>query len=900
MTGAAGTIRTTCPYCGVGCGLTVATDGAIAGDKDHPANHGRLCSKGAALAETLGAAGRLLAPQIDGRPANWHTALDLVAGTFARTIADHGPDAVALYVSGQFLTEDYYVANKLMKGFIGTANIDTNSRLCMASSVAGHIRAFGEDLVPGCYEDVEEADLVVLVGSNAAWCHPVLYQRLAAAREARGTRIVVIDPRRTATCDIADLHLPVRPGTDVALFAALLVHLVENGACDHGWIRARTSGFAVAVEAARGAAPSLAKAARTADVPVGDLARFFDWFAATERTVTLYSQGVNQSSAGTDKVNAIINCHLATGRIGRPGMGPFSLTGQPNAMGGREVGGLANQLAAHMSFADEADIDRVRRFWKAPRIATRPGLKAVELFDAVLDGQVKALWILGTNPAASMPRAERVRRALAACPFVVVTDCWPTDTTRFADVVLPAAGWGEKDGTVTNSERCISRQRAFRAAPDQARPDWWMLTEVARRMGWEAAFPYRRPADIFREHAALSAFENCGSSCRIFDIGALVELGDDEYDQFPPLRWPLPRGTLRPWAGAERLFGNGERFPTDDGRARFVPTPYRPAAIAADESWPLLMNTGRVRDQWHTMTRTGLAPRLMTHSREPMLDVHPEDAARLGLVEGGFARVESRHGESVLPTRLLTDQRPGEVFAPMHWTDRFTSAGPIDRLVGAAMDPISGQPELKATWVRVTPIAPLWRGLVLRHSERLPAGPYYWARVPLVKEGHAFDLAGWVPLPSGRGTETWVGDLLGSAATPELVIYADPGRGAFRYASLVEGRLDACLFIARNTASLPPREAVSALLGTPIEPEMRTCLLAGLQAGAAATNDPGRTICACFGVGLRTLNRTIATGRLTSLAEIGAVLRAGTNCGSCIPELKAILNDSCAAGSKAA
>jgi assimilatory nitrate reductase catalytic subunit len=895
----AGMVRTTCPYCGVGCGLTVAAGGTIAGDPEHPANRGGLCSKGAALADTLSPAGRLLHPHIDGRPASWSEALDLVAGTLVRTIAEHGPDAVALYVSGQFLTEDYYVANKLMKGFIGTANIDTNSRLCMASSVAGHIRAFGEDVVPGCYEDVEEADLVVLVGSNAAWCHPVLYQRLAAAKEARGTRVVVIDPRRTPTCDSADLHLPVRPGSDVALFAALLVYLAENGRCDGDWIGAQTNGFAAALDAAKAAAPSIAAAADTADIPPADLARFHEWFATTERTVTLYSQGVNQSSAGTDKVNAIINCHLATRRIGRPGMGPFSLTGQPNAMGGREVGGLANQLAAHMSFADEADIDRVRRFWNAPRIATRPGLKAVELFDAVRDGRVKALWVLGTNPAASMPRAERVREALAACPFVVVSDCWPTDTTRLADVVLPAAGWGEKDGTVTNSERCISRQRGFREPPGEARPDWWMLTQVARRMGWEAAFPYRRPADIFREHAALSAFENCGTSRRVFDIGALSDLSDAEYDRLPPVCWPLPRRTSTPWADAKRLFGDGERFPTDDGRARFVPTPYRPLTISTDKCWPLLLNTGRVRDQWHTMTRTGLAPRLMAHQREPLLDVHPDDAARLGLVEGGFARVESRHGATVLPTRLSADQRPCEVFTPMHWTDRFTSAGPIGRLVGAARDPISGQPELKATPVRVTPVAPLWRGLILRHSERLPEGPLYWARVPLDK-GHAFVLAGWVPLPSGRGTETWVAELLDSAATPELVIYADPARDAFRYASLVEGRLDACLFIARDAASLPPHDAVATLLGTPIEPEMRTSLLVGSPAGIASANDAGRTICACFGVGLRTLHQTIASGRLTSLAEVGAALRAGTNCGSCIPELKALLSDALSASSTAA
>jgi assimilatory nitrate reductase catalytic subunit len=398
-----------------------------------------------------------------------------------RAIDQHGPDSVALYVSGQFLTEDYYVANKLMKGFIGTANIDTNSRLCMASSVAGHVRAFGEDIVPGCYEDIEQSDLVVLVGSNMAWCHPVLYQRLVTAKEQRRTKIVVIDPRQTATCNIAGLHLAIRPGSDVAVFAGLLVHLAENGQCSHPWMHDFATGYTESLDAARKTAPTLAAAAAIAHVPDADLKLFYSWFADTERTTTLYSQGINQSSSGTDKVNAIVNCHLATGRIGRPGMGPFSLTGQPNAMGGREVGGLANQLAAHMSFGDPADVDRARRFWNAPRIATRPGLKAVDLFEAALDGRIKTLWILSTNPAASMPRAERVRAALGACPFVVVSDCWPTDTTRFADIVLPAATWGEKDGTVTNSERCISRQRAFRPPPGEALPDWWMLELRGRK-----------------------------------------------------------------------------------------------------------------------------------------------------------------------------------------------------------------------------------------------------------------------------------------------------------------------------------------------------------------------------------------------------------------------------------
>jgi assimilatory nitrate reductase catalytic subunit len=896
---ASSVICTTCPYCGVGCGVRVAADGSVSGDPDHPANAGRLCSKGAALGDTLATDGRLLYPQIGGRNASWDEALDRVAATFAQTVAEHGPDSVALYVSGQFLTEDYYVANKLMKGFIGSANIDTNSRLCMASSVAGHIRAFGEDIVPCCYDDIEAADLVILVGSNTAWCHPVLYQRLVAARDVRGTKVVAIDPRRTPTCDIADIHLAIRPGTDVAVFAGLLVQLVADGACDPAWTRERASGFAAAAETARQSAPSLADVAEIADVPAADLARFYEWFAATERTVTFYSQGTNQSSSGTDKVNAIINCHLATGRIGRPGMGPFSLTGQPNAMGGREVGGLANQLAAHMTFADPAAIDRVRRFWQAPRMAMRPGLKAVELFEAVLDRKVKALWILNTNPAVSMPRAERVRAALGACPFVVVSDCWPTDTTCFADIVLPAAAWGEKDGTVTNSERCISRQRAFRSPPGEARPDWWMLTEVARRMGWQSAFAYRCAADIFREHAALSAFENEGPNRRIFDIGALCELSDDDYDRLPPVCWPLLRGTLQPWSSAKRLFGDGGRFPTADGRARFVPTPYRPPAVPTDDQWPLLLNTGRLRDQWHTMTRTGRLPRLMAHQREPMLDIHPADAARLALIDGGLGQVESPHGATVLPIRLSNDQRKGEVFASFHWTDRFTSAGPIDVVVGAATDPISGQPELKATPVRVAPVTPRWHGLLLRGSEQVPHGPYYWARVPL-ERGHAFTLVGWEALPSDRGTELWIAALLDAPPAAELVIYADPARGTFRYASVIGSRLDACLFIASKPSSLPSRDAVAALLGTRIESEMRTALLAGNPAGAAAANAAGRTICACFGVGLNTLYGTIASRRLTSVTEIGAILRAGTNCGSCIPELKAILSGVSAAQVSAA
>src|ERR1700716_41281 len=471
----------------------------------------------------------------------WTDALDHVAHRLKHIVARDGPGAVAFYLSGQLLTEDYYVANKLMKGFIGSANVDTNSRLCMASSVAGHRRAFGADTVPGCYDDLDEADLLVLVGSNAAWCHPVLFQRMLANKQARGARMVVLAPRRTDTAGDADLFLGLKPGTDTALFAGLLVHLAEAGALDRDYIDRHTSGFDDSLARARNIAGSIGATALATGLAEADVADFFQLFKNAPRVVTLYSQGVNQSAQGTDKVNAIINCHLATGRIGKPGASPFSLTGQPNAMGGREVGGLANQLAAHMAFVPD-DIDRVGRFWTAPGVARREGLKAVQMFDAVARGRIKALWVMATNPAVSLPRAGHVRDALKKLDlFVVSENVLSNDTVNAgAHVLLPAAAWGEKGGTVTNSERRISRQRPFLPAPGEAKPDWWIVTQVARRMGFGAAFPYGSPADVFPEHPRLSAFENNGT--RDFDLGALAALSNADYDALEPVQWPMRAG----------------------------------------------------------------------------------------------------------------------------------------------------------------------------------------------------------------------------------------------------------------------------------------------------------------------------------------------------------------------
>ncbi|WP_431854492.1 molybdopterin-dependent oxidoreductase [Azospirillum sp.] len=873
-------VRTTCPYCGVGCGVLAeaGADGTVAvrGDPDHPANRGRLCSKGMALGETLGLHGRLLTPEVNGRAVDWDTALDTVAAGFRAAIERHGPDSVAFYISGQLLTEDYYAVNKLMKGFVGSANVDTNSRLCMASTVAGHKRAFGADVVPGCYEDLDTCDLAVLVGSNAAWCHPILHRRLEAAR-ARGARIVVIDPRRTATCDSADLHLALRPGSDVLLFNGLLAHLVRSGAIDGEFLSAYTKGFADALAAAERDAPDLDAVAAGCGLRATDVARFFRWFAATERTVTLFSQGVNQSSQGTDKVNAILNVHLASGRIGKPGMGPFSLTGQPNAMGGREVGGLANQLAAHMGFDDPADVERVGRFWNAPAMAAKPGLKAVDLFQAVAEGRIKALWIMATNPAVSLPDADAVRAALAACPFVVVSDAVrATDTTAHAHVLLPASAWGEKDGTVTNSERRISRQRALRPSPGAAMPDWWQVAQVGRRLGWGEAFAWRSSADIFREHAALSAFENHGT--RAFDLGPLAGLTDAAYDALEPVQWPV-RALNGEIGGTARLFADGT-FVTPDGRARLVPVRVKRPAHVVSVEHPFILNTGRLRDQWHTMTRTGMVPRLASHTDEPFVAIHPDDAAEQDLTDGDLAIVAGPPGRAVLRVRVTGDQAPGTLFAPIHWSRRFASEGGVGPLLPAATDPVSGQPELKHGPVSVRRWAPAWTGFLVGRADVVPDADWW---VGTVRDGCRVTLLAGDAWPADL--EGWAARLLGGEARLDL---HDGGRGVHRWARLDGDRLEAVLFLGTDGPQRPCDWLVARFAEPSVPAEERPWLLSG-QAPSGATGC-GRVLCACWNVAEARVRTAVEAG-LTTVQEIGAALKAGTGCGSCVPEIKELIAD---------
>ncbi|WP_291858700.1 nitrate reductase [Bradyrhizobium sp.] len=875
-------VRTTCAYCGVGCGIVATPDGsggaAISGDPGHPANFGRLCSKGSALGETLGIEDRLLYPMIRCSKGimervAWNDALDHVAHRFAHIVKRDGPDAVAFYLSGQLLTEDYYVANKLMKGFIGSANVDTNSRLCMASSVAGHRRAFGADTVPGCYDDLDQADLLVLVGSNAAWCHPVLYQRMLANKQRRGARMVVIDPRRTDTAGDADLFLGLKPGTDTALFCGLMAHLADHGALDSDYIERHTTGFGEALARARIIAGSVGATALATGLDERDVADFFRMFATMSRVVTLYSQGVNQSAQGTDKVNAIINCHLATGRIGKPGASPFSLTGQPNAMGGREVGGLANQLAAHMGFTPP-DIDRVRRFWQAPRIVTHEGLKAVQLFEAIARREIKALWVIGTNPAVSLPDADAARAALKKLElFVVSENVRSNDTVNAgAHVLLPAQAWGEKSGTVTNSERRISRQRAFLKPPGEAKPDWWIVSEVAKRLGFGAAFDFGSAADVFREHAALSAFENEGG--RDFDIGALQSLSDEAFDALAPVQWPTRLDSSQP---QRRFFADGGFF-TNDFKARFV-APEIPALRSLTTAGrPLRLNTGRIRDQWHTMTRSGQSPRLGQHLPEPFVEVHPDDALKYSVTDDSFARVTTDYGQCTLKVVVSERQQRGMLFAPIHWSDAMATRSRVGALVAPFTDAASGQPENKATPASLTPYEYVFRGFALSRTPLVLPDHAWWARVA-VPGGYGYLLADNADL---SGWRSW----LRTVAGDDLAEYKDFGGGVYRAAAFAVDRIEACLFIGPAQDAGDWNVIKQLFAAGALSDDQRRMLLSGRSMDGMASAGP--IVCACFGVGRTTICDAIAAGAGTA-EDIGAQLKAGTNCGSCIPEMKRLI-----------
>ncbi len=875
------THHTTCCYCGVGCGVTATTEDnqivALSGDNTHPANYGKLCVKGASLHETQILTDRLTTPIVNGLPTSWDAALSHTAAEFKRIIDTHGPDAVAFYLSGQLLTEDYYVANKLMKGFLGTANVDTNSRLCMASAVVAHKRAFGEDIVPGCYEDLEQCNLLILVGSNMAYTHPVVYQRIVAAKKNHNMKVVVIDPRRTPTCDIADLHLPIRPGSDAFLFNGLLSYLASEQLVDSDYIARHCNGFDEALAAAQTDCQTVQDTAERCDIDLDAVQQFFAWYGSTFKTVTVFSQGINQSSSGVDKGNAIINCHLATGRIGHPGATPFSITGQPNAMGGREVGGLANQLAAHMNFGDEEALSRVQRFWNAPRMAQKEGLKAVDLFEAARSGKIKAIWIMATNPVVSMPNANAVREALRQCECVVVSECVAnTDTAKEAHVLLPTTTWGEKVGTVTNSERCISLQSGFLHAPSAAKHDWEIITAFAQHLGFEKDFPYTSAHELFCEHAALSGFENNDS--RAFDISAFEKISREDYLRLKPFQWPKRKDQN---TSSTRLLSDG-RFYTADRRAKLIAIHAQYPQQAAN-THQVLLNTGRVRDQWHTMSRTGNITKLTRHTEEPFVEIRPDTAAQLFIAEGDIVELSNAQGRYKGRAVLSEKIRRREVFAPIHWNDRNASEARISALVLPITDPLCGQPEFKHSPVTLAKCEWAWQGVLLT-TETLTPATDYWCQMPLAN-GFKYRLAD-VAMP--QDWEVWLRGLY--PQIEDWITHTDSGNQFFKAVGFHHGKLSVAFHFTGNTHPKAHEHAwLEQQLGHTITREDRLTVLAGSPLDAGA--DPGAIICSCFQVGEVAIREAIENG-VCNAEQLGQALKCGTNCGSCIPELNALI-ESC-------
>jgi assimilatory nitrate reductase catalytic subunit len=898
------TTQTTCPYCGVGCGViahvsqtSMGEKVQIEGDVQHPANLGKLCIKGSHLADTLGLKTRLLHP-ITGRKeqrqiSTWDHAISSIANKFQQCIDQYGRDSIAFYVSGQLLTEDYYVVNKFVKGYLGTANIDTNSRLCMSSAVAAHKRAFGEDLVPASYTDFEQTEMVVLVGSNTAWCHPVLYQRIMKAKEERDLFVVVIDPRFTATCEAADLHLPILPGQDVALFNGLLQYLQQNGHADLDFVTQHTQGLEQAL-ASSSTESSIESVAQRTGITIEKLTLFFQKFAQNEKIMSLFSMGVNQSSQGVDKANSIINCHLLTGKIGKPGSAPFSMTGQPNAMGGREVGGLANMLASHLDLDNPQHQQLVQDFWQSPVIARQPGLKAVDLFQAVESGKIKAIWIMATNPIVSLPDADQVKRALEKCEFVVVSDiCLDTDTTQYADVLLPALGWGEKDGTVTNSERRISRQKAFLPAPGEAKADWWTISRVAKALGFRG-FDFKNSHDIFLEHARLSAYQNGSLSqradtpnFRYFNLQGLTQLGFVEYQHLTPIQWPV-------WDKQEvhqigQLLSQGQ-FSHVDGKARLVPTIAADPVHAISAEYPLILNTGRIRDQWHTMSRTGLSASLSQHRAEPYCELHPHDALKYGLKDAELVEVKSAWGSCVLRVQFSQNMRRGQIFAPIHWNDQFASDARIGKVVNPVVDPISGEPEFKHTPVMIEPFYTQWQGVLYvregfeQQIQTMIENTVWWSKIQttqairyeLADRRRFSDITGQIKSLLAFDDESF-----------EWLNLEDQTAHISHSVVLQDGQLIASFYIA-PAALLPDRDWVAGLFRRErLSALHRKALLAG-QAMSMG-NSEGALVCSCFKVGKNRIIQTIKDKNITHEKQVTACLKAGGNCGSCLPEIRGLI-----------
>ena len=923
--------KSTCPYCGVGCGVIIESSGdqitGVRGDPLHPANFGRLCSKGSNLHLTATAAvtqqTRLLYPMQranrDAAPQriSWDAALDGAAKKFAQVITDQGPDAVGFYISGQMLTEDYYVFNKLAKGLIGTNNIDSNSRLCMSSAVAGYKQTLGADAPPACYDDVNHAGCIFIVGSNTAFAHPILFRRIEDAKKANpAMNIIVADPRRTDTVELADLFLPIQPGTDVMLFNGMLHIMLWEGWINNEFINTHTEGFDALKATVRDCTPEL-----TADIcgiKKEDLFAAAKMFSTSKATLSLYCQGLNQSTSGTAKNAALINMHLATKQIGKPGAGPLSLTGQPNAMGGREVGGMANLMSGHRDLANPQHREEIQKLWNVPSVPSTPGKTAVEMFQAAADGQIKVLWIVCTNPAQSMPDQAVVRKALERAELVIVQEAFATTATcAYADILLPATTWGEKEGTVTNTERRVSRVRPAVTAPGETRNDWSIATEFSHRLEMllpaksaQSMFVYETPESIWLEHRESTRGRDLDITGMSY---ALLEA--------TPLQWPMKEGES---AGKERLYEDNV-FPTADGKAKFVNTVYKPVAEPRESRFPFSLTTGRLRDQWHGMSRTGTLGKLFGHVAEPTVQMNVQDMTRRLIQEGDLVHVTSKRGSILLPVQASKEVGMSQAFIAMHWGEEFLSgqSSSGERLAGvnaittSSFCPTSKQPELKHVAVKILKAELPW---TLLGVAWLPSDQALAAREALKALMRLFPFASCVPFGDGEpvkgvartgllfraaGHEAPTEDVLKqieavlglnlSEGASQVIRYADKKKGQHRTIKLTGNREHAELeafLLAGDTRS----EAwVKTLLqdSLPAQSYGRMLLVPGSKA-PIAVQSRGKSVCTCFNVTDAAITEQLAKSFGSDerrLTELQTSLKCGTNCGSCVPELKRMIRD---------
>ncbi len=889
-------VKSTCCYCGVGCGVLIKTENGkiegVRGDPEHPANRGRLCTKGATLHLTADSSCRLLYPESRavrgqvGERVAWDGALDAAAERFAETIRRHGPDSVAFYISGQLMTEDYYVFNKLAKGLIGTNNVDTNSRLCMSSAVAGYKQTLGADAPPCSYADIAQAGVIFIAGANPAIAHPIVFRYIEDAKAANpDLKIIVADPRRSESAEIADLHLPLKPGSDIALLNGMLHVLIEEDLVDHAYIAAHTNGFGELAGRVRNYSPTVV--ADLCGLPAAAIVQAARWFAGNGPALSLYCQGLNQSAHGTHNNAGIIHLHLATGQIGKAGAGPFSLTGQPNAMGGREVGGLANLLSAHRDLDNPQHRAEVARLWGVAAVPEKPGKSAVDLFASLKTGEIKAVWIACTNPAHSLPNQAAVRDALRSAEYVVLQEAYGnTDTADFADLLLPASSWGEKHGTVTNSERCITRVQSAVEAPGEARHDWEIVVDFARRLGRqldnkdvERLFSYADVEDIFNEHRETTRG-------RDLDI---TGLSYPLLETQGPQQWPYPQGAA---GGKVRLYEDG-RFPTPDGRAKFIAIDHQATADRLDADYPISLLSGRLRDQWHGMSRTGTVPRLFNQEDEPLLAMHPCDMRHRGLETGDIATVSNRRGELRVRVAERSGLQKGRVWLPMHWGSQFMNSPGANAVVSDAVDPYSMQPELKHAAVQISkldlpyPLAVLRRcasrsaalALIQRARLSLTAYPYatvglYGRQNPVVVFRAAADKA---VADVAIAELDW---LFGLDGEEGAIVYLDAARRIAKKAIAENGRLLGVRLAGETLAQAWLKQAMA-------EDDLDATMIRFALAPTAkppVSLVPRKIICKCADVSDVQITRELALG--ADLASLQERLKCGSFCGGCIPQIK--------------